>query len=72
MWFSSCRLNLCILWIIFGIPIAALSLIIVHESDDILLNVSAADMIVDCGCIGVVVVVFSLYGSIICAAEVLG
>ena len=46
-------MNLCILWIIFGIPIAAHSLVIVHGSDDIFLNVSVADIIVDCGCTGV-------------------
>ena len=44
--FSSCLLNLCILCIIFGIPIAALSLMIVHGSDDIFLNVSLTDIIV--------------------------
>ena len=70
--FSSCRLNLCNLCIIFGIPISALSLMVGHGSDDIFLNVSLTDIIVDCGCTGVGVVVFSLYGSIICVTEDLG
>lgn len=70
--FSSCLLNLCILCIIFGIPIAALSLMIVHGSDDIFLNVSLTDIIVDCVCIGVEVVVSFLYGNIICFVEALG
>ena len=54
----------------FGMPIAALSFIIGFGSEDIFSKISTVVMrSVDCGVVGLEIVLFSLCGSILCATE---
>ena len=53
----------------FGMPIAALSFIVGFGSEDIFSKISIVVMSVDCGVVGLEIVLFSLCGSILCVTE---